>query len=145
MSAPVVEVVGLKALVKDLNKMSDPRAGDLIKAMQQAGKQAMQPLADAVRSAYPSKTGNLRGTVRVTASRTGAAVRVGKKVLPYAGPVDFGGWPEARDFVRDGRYLYPTARMRAPQTAHQYELAIEHVVETFPWTNTTANPKAVHD
>jgi hypothetical protein len=144
-TAPLVSVVGLKALQKDLRRMSDPRAGDLAKAMAQAGKAAMAPVAEAVRGAYPSVSGRLAGTVRVTGSRTGAAVRVGKKTVPYAGPVDFGGWPKSRPFVKSGRYLYPTAESMTGATVAKYEQAVAHLVETFPWSNTTTNPGGVHD
>jgi hypothetical protein len=139
-------VVVLNALYKDLAKLSDPRSGDLAKALVQAGVDAMTPIANAVRTAYPHKTGHLAGSVKVTKSRTGAAVRVGSKVkIPYAGPVDFGGYPDGRPFLADGRYLYPTAKAMLPQAIHDYEAAIVHVCETFPWTNSTTSAGSVHD
>jgi hypothetical protein len=143
--APLAQIVGLKALQRDLRKMSDPAAGVLAKALAQAGKDALGPVADAVRNAYPSRTGALRGTVRVTGSRTGAAVRVGSKKLPYAGPVDFGGYPEGRPYVKDGRYLYPTAQAHTGAAVRRYEQAVTQVCERFPWTNTATNPGGVHD
>jgi hypothetical protein len=139
-------VVGLNALYKDLAKMSDPRSGELAKALVQAGADAMEPIAAALRGAYPQRTGRLAGSVKVTKSRTGAAVRVGTKArVPYAGPVDFGGYPGDRPYLSDGRYLYPTAKAMMPNAVHDYEQAIIHVCETFPWTNATASAGSVHD
>jgi hypothetical protein len=139
-AAAAVQVVGLRALFRDLNRMSDPRAGELTRAMAAAGRAAAEPVAEAVRSAYPSISGRLAGTVRVTGSRSGAAVRVGRKTVPYAGPVDFGGWPEGRPYVADGRYLYPAMRAHQPQAVAAYERAVAQVTGAYPWTNTGGNP-----
>ena len=144
--APLAQVVGLKALIKDLSKMTDPRSGAMVKAMVAAGKQSMDPIANAVRSAYPSDSGNLRGSVRQSGTRTGAVVRVGSKAkVPYAGPVDFGGYPGDRPFIADGRYLYPTAKTLLSAAVHAYEQAIGHVCDSFAYSNPTQNPGSVHD
>ena len=144
--APLAQVVGLRALIKDLNKMTDPRAGDMIKAMARAGKSSMDPIAEAVRAAYPSVSGGLRGSVRSSGTRTGAAVRVGSKAkVPYAGPVDFGGYPGERPYISDGRYLYPTAKTLLGAAVHAYEQAVGHVCESFPWSNSTSSPGGVHE
>ena len=142
----MAQIVGLKALAKDLARMSDPRAGIMLKAMARAGKESMDPIANAVRSAYPSITGGLRGSVRTTGSRSGAAVRAGSKAkVPYAGPVDFGGYPGERPFIKDGRYLYPTAKSLLEAAVHRYEQAIEQVCSDTQWTNMTSNAGSVHD
>jgi hypothetical protein len=143
---PLAQVVGLRALMKDLKQMTDPQAGDMVKAMNRAGKAAMDPIANAVRSAYPSITGGLRGTVRTAGSRTGASVRVGNKAkVPYAGPVDFGGYPGERPYIPDGRYLYPTAHSLLQSALQAYEQAVGHVCDQFPWSNVSINPGSVHD
>jgi hypothetical protein len=135
-AAAAVQVVGLRALYRDLAKLSDPRAGDLTDAMAAAGRRAAQPVADAVRSAYPSVTGRLAASVRVTGSRSGAAVRVGRKSVPYAGPVDFGGYPGDRPYIASGRYLYPAMAAHQFDVVTGYEQAVGHAVDRFRWTNT---------
>jgi hypothetical protein len=145
MPAPLVEVVGLKAFQRDLRKLSDPTAGDLAKVLVQAGRDALTPIAYQVRDAYPAITGTLRGTVRITSSRTGAAIRVGSKKVPYAGPVDFGGYPQGRPFYKDGRYLYPTAKPLAGVAQRLYERDITEALNDYGWTNTTTSPGQVHD
>jgi hypothetical protein len=137
---PQVTVVGLRALQRDLARLADPRAGDLSRALVAAGRRVAEPIADTVRNAYPHRTGRLAGSVRVTASRTGAAVRVGRKSVPYAGPVDFGGYPDDRPYVPDGRYLYPAARHLAAQAAFLYQRAVTDAVADFAWTNTGTSP-----
>jgi hypothetical protein len=144
-AAPTVEVVGLKALAKDLARMSDPRAGALLAVMKEAGRQAAMPVADATRNALPHESGTLAGDVRVTTSRSGAAVRMGRKSVPYAGAVDFGGWPGGREYIPTGRYLFPAADRLSATAAHLYESAIKAGVDHFVWTNKSANPGEIHD
>jgi hypothetical protein len=145
MAAPVeVGIVGLRALLRDFQKMGGD-ASPLYPALKAAGRAAASPVAAATRSALPHQTGTLAGDVRVTASRTGATVRVGRKPIPYAGPVDFGGYPGEREFIAGGRYLFPAAGALAGTAAREYAAALTPALERFPWTNTTTNAEAVHD
>jgi hypothetical protein len=145
MAAPAVTVVGMRALTKDLARATDPRAGELLAYLQQAGREAAEPVAGQTRSSQPRQTGALAGDVRVTSSRSGAAVRVGRARIPYAGPTDFGGYPGDRPYMADGRYLFPAAHALAASAARYYSDAMERGLEHFGWTNTTDNPEAVHD
>ena len=77
MTAPTVEVVGLRAFNRDIGKMTEAN-GPLLKALQAAARAAVEPVAEATRSALPQDSGRLAGDVRVTATRTGAAVRLGR-------------------------------------------------------------------
>jgi hypothetical protein len=146
---PQVAVVGLRALNRDLNRALDDR-GPISKAMSQAGRTAAEPVAAAVRGALPHVSGTLAGDVRVNATRTGATVRMGRKTVPYAGWIDFGGTRHSphestRDFVRTGRYLFPAAAGLAPKVAGLYSAALTEAFDTFPWENTTSNGESVHD
>ena len=143
-AAPQVAVVGLRALNRDLNRIVDDR-GPLNKAMADAGRRAAQPVADAARAALPHVSGRLAGDVRVTASRSGAAVRMGRKSLPYAGWVEFGGkrhrpHESQRPFIKTGRYLFPAARQLAATSAQLYAEATTEVFARYPWTNTGDQP-----
>jgi len=145
-----VGVVGLKALQRDLNRLADPRAGGMSRALQAAGRAAAEPVAAAARSALPHDSGRLAGDVRVTAARTGAAVRMGRKTVPYAAWVEFGGrrhrpHDTARPFVRTGRYLFPAARQLAATSARAYAEAVEVALGRARWTNQTADARSVHD
>jgi hypothetical protein len=148
--APVIDVIGLRALVRDLVRSSDPRAGALVKAMQDAGRKAAEPIAAAARASLPHDTGTLAGDVRVTASRTGAAVRMGRSSIRYAGWIEFGGTrhephDSSRDYIADGRYLFPAARSEQPGAVDAYTSALQHAFDNLDWTNTTSDPTAVHD
>ncbi len=144
-AAPTVEVVGLKALARDLAKASDPRAGEVLGYMKRAGVQAANPVADATRSSLPHDTGSLSGDVRVSANRTGATIRMGRKSIPYAGWVEFGGTRHrphttSRPFIADGRYLFPAARQLQSEVASLYSDAIGDAFAHLSWTNPGDQP-----
>jgi hypothetical protein len=148
-TAPSVDIIGLRALARDVKRMPDSAA--LLTAFREAGRMAADPVATAIRSALPRSdtehAGRLAGDVRTNATRTGAAIRVGRKTVPYAGPVEFGAWPRGRPFVATGRYIYPTAQGAnlSMQALRTYSDAMQAVLDRYDWTNKTLNPEAVHD
>lgn len=139
-----VQVVGLRALNRDLKRMTGD-TGPLYKALAAAGRAAAEPVAAVTRSTLPQVSGRLAGDVRVTASRSGAAVRMGRSSLRYAGWVEFGGHRKTphqsfRDFNPRGRYLFPAAVQLASVAARRYTDATNRALEQFPWTNTGGDP-----
>jgi hypothetical protein len=149
-AAPTVAVVGLRALNRDIARLVDDR-GPLNKVMAAAGRVAAEPVAAATRSALPEVSGRLSGDVRVTASRSGAAVRMGRTSLRYAGWVEFGGARQRphlsqRPYRPQGRYLFPHAVELASTSARLYADALARGFAGYPWANTTTtDPGAVHD
>jgi hypothetical protein len=148
-SSPQVQVVGLRALSRDLAKMG-ATSGPLLKAMRQAGAAAAEPVAAVTRSSLPQVSGRLAGDVRVTATRTGAGVRMGRSSIRYAGWVEFGGRrrvpvDSARDYNPRGRYLFPHAVQLAARSAELYAAAVTEAVNQFHWTNQTADEGSVHE
>jgi hypothetical protein len=149
-TAPQVAVLGLRSLMRDLAKASDPRAGAILDRMKAAGATAAAPVAERARSSVPidensPHPGQLAGDVRITSSRSGAAVRMGRAGVPYAGPVDFGGYPAGRPFVSTGRYLYPAAEALADPVITLYSAAIQKAFDAYNWTNESGDPQAIHD
>jgi len=149
MAAPTVAVVGLRALNRDIQRMTADR-GPLFKAMAAAGRAAAEPVAAVTRSALPQHTGRLAGDVRVSATRSGAAVRMGRASLRYAGWVEFGGTrrvphTSVRPYDPRGRYLFPAAVQLAPTSARLYAEAVTELFAGYPWTNTGTDPGGVHD
>ena len=138
-------MVGLKALRKDIDRLATEQGGQVARALVDAGRAAAEPVAAAARQSLPRDTGTLAGDVRVSATRTGAAVRMGRKAVPYAGPVEFGGWPEGREFEAGGRYLFPAAAHLAEVAASVYAVGVQRALDAFNWTNDTDNAGAVHD
>jgi hypothetical protein len=148
-AAPKVELVGLKALRRDISRLSTDVSGPFFRALKAAGLAAAEPVAAATRSAVPHDSGDLAATVRTSGTRTGGAVRMGRASVPYAGWVEFGGVrPDGseRDYVAGGRYLFPAAANLAERAAREYARALEGVFDQSGlWTNTGTDPRSVHD
>jgi uncharacterized protein YfaQ (DUF2300 family) len=147
--APVAAVIGLRALNRDLNKLVTDR-GPLNKAMSQAGRTAAEPVAGAARGALPQDTGRLAGDVRVNATRSGATVRMGRSSIRYAGWVEFGGHRGAphdsqRDYLPNGRFLFPNARQLAGTVLARYTDALQSALDAYPWENEATSGDQVHD
>lgn len=142
----VVQIVGLAALRRDLNRMGTDKNSPMYAVLKAGAKTAADPIAARVRSSLPRISGRLAGDVRVSTTKTGASMRMGRKTVPYAGPVDFGGWPEGRDYLPNGRYMFPAAHALASQAEQVYSVAMQRVMN-MPgvWTNTGTNPGSVHD
>jgi hypothetical protein len=143
---PVVAVIGMRALTRDLAKLTSDR-GALYKALQAAAKSAVEPVAAATRSTLPQVSGLLAGTVRVGATRTGASVRMGSSARRYAWWVEFGGTRRVpfvntrKDgYLSQGRYLFPLAHDLAGEAAAIYSVATEKAINSFPWTNEGDDP-----
>jgi hypothetical protein len=141
------EVVGIKALARDLLEAANDQSGKLLPYLQQAAMTAMEPIAQALRGKLPrGPTGRLIGSVRVRRTRTGATVAEGdNSQVVYAPQVDFGGYPGNRPYFPNGRYLFPTVQGMSLQAQRIYEDAIQKGLDGFPWTNVTTDPEAVHD
>ena len=160
MPAALVKIDGLTALRKDVDRMTKDDKGPLFNAMKRAGYAAVAPIVPAARSRIPrsarrpSRTHRpdaLANSIRASAYRSGAAVRMGGKTAPQAGWMEFGGvrrqpHESTREYVQTGRYLFPAARDLSAKAADEYTRAIGEVFGSGRvWTNTTDNPAAVHD
>jgi hypothetical protein len=143
-TAPTVGVVGLRAFTRDWAKLTSD-TGPLYKALAVAGGKAAEPIAAAVRSQLPQVSGRLAGDVRVTSSKSGAAVRMGRASIRYAGWVEFGGTRKVphrstRLYNPRGRYLFPAAVNLSSISGDLYSAAISQALDHFQWTNQGADP-----
>lgn len=154
----LVKVEGLTTLRKDIDKMCTDQKGPLFSTLKAAGYAAVQPIVPAARDRIPTSSrprsqyhrpDGLANSIRASAYRSGAAVRMGGKGEPEAGWMEFGGsrrkpHASSRDFVKNGRYLFPAARGLSASASSQYTKALNEVFGSGRvWTNTTDNPEAV--
>ncbi|MGO2659587.1 HK97 gp10 family phage protein [Mycetocola reblochoni] len=95
----IYQVEGGRQLRKSLKD-----AGDDLNDLKEVHKRAAQIAANAAASRAPHRTGKLAGSVRAAGTKTAGIVRVGKKAVPYAKPIEY-GWPsrniKAASFARD--------------------------------------------
>ena len=114
-----VRIVNQRKVEKALRALGNDAVNDLKKAHAQAAKiveQAARPKVP-VRSGSSSQVsgkpywpnpnskrspGALKGTLRSGASSRAGVVRIGKKLVPYAGPVHY-GWPTRPDRAKGWR------------------------------------------
>jgi hypothetical protein len=139
-----VVIIGLKALTRDFQHMSEP-TGALAAAMRNAGREAVAPIAERARAGVPIVSGRLEASIVVAATKLGATVHEGGGDVVYAGPVEFGGYPPGRPYLPRGRYLWPAAEALGPQADEFYADACKRTFDTYHWTNTSTDPEAVHD
>ncbi len=112
-----IRIDGLRELSKSLRLVED----GLQKEITGVFKRAAEKVADEARRRVPVRSGRLRDSIRPYATQRAAGVRMGKARVPYAGPVEFGGYPKARPFVAEGRYIYPAFTSMIPQVRRQVE------------------------
>jgi len=115
-----VTVQGMNQLRRALKQLGDDLA-DLKAAHRSAAELVMRRAAGTL----PKRTGALAASLRVGSGAASSLLREGKASVPYAGPVEFGGYPRGRPFIREGRYLFPAAKASIPQVEAIYEAAIE--------------------
>jgi hypothetical protein len=122
MAKPQIEVVGLKALQKEIRKTGDE---DLKKAMKATNVQvANLVLPDAVRKA-PNVSGALARSIRVTNTVNYAAIRAGSaKAVPYAGIIEY-GWPARR--IKEQKFIRSTISEKYRSIVKKYEEAIDEL------------------
>lgn len=143
MTTPTVAVDGLKQLTRDIKRLADVDTKVVGKALREAGRRSAEPVAAAARSALPRVSGRLAGSVRTRQAQSGYGVAFGNKAKPYAGWVEFGGSrnrPHAsrRDYVRNGRYVFPAAYAEASHSVGLYAEALDDVIARFVWTGPDA-------
>jgi hypothetical protein len=130
-NAPIVKVLGLRALRRDIIRLDKQNAPA---AFVRAGQAVAEPVAARIRARLPSRSGALRGTVRVAKVRTGATIRVGGiRHVNYPGQHDFGGYPAGRAYLPGGRNIFPAAVGMAPQVISQYESELQKAINEIPW------------
>lgn len=145
-----VQVGGLAALSKGLRGMDDAAPKELRLALNSAA----QLLVDVAGPKVPQVSGAARRSMVARSTRTSARVAVGGKKAPYYPWLDFGGTvgrgrkaavavgrgrrrtaaqgassgSVRRQFIREGRYIYPTLRQIRPRIQAQLQDAISAVI-----------------
>ena len=99
-------------------------------------RQLGELVGDRAADLVPVRSGRLRGTIRAAGQATGAVVRAGYAVVPYAGPVHF-GWPSRPDAQRGWRggpiapnpFLYEALDQRRDEVFADYERRVGRLVD----------------
>lgn len=125
-----ISVGGLSELSRGLKTVDV----DAPKELRIALNSAADILVDHAQRLIPTDTGAARRSLVARSSRTAARVAVGGRRAPYYPWLDFGGQgrirgrPAPREFIREGRYIYPTLRKIRPLIERQLKDAIATVI-----------------
>jgi hypothetical protein len=127
-----IQVGGLAALSRGL-KAIDSEAPKELRLRLNA---AANILVDAARPKIPSVTGAARRSLKARSTRTSARVAAGGDKARYYPWLDFGGEgriagrPSKREFLKEGRYIYPTLRLKRPEIEAQLSEGISAVISS---------------
>jgi hypothetical protein len=125
-----IEVGGLAQLSRGLKAVDSGAPKELRVALNSAA----DLLVDGTRPKIPSVSGAARRSLVARSTRTSARVAVGGKKAPWFPWLDFGGEgriagrPAKREFLKEGRYVYPTLREIRPKIEQQLQDAITEVI-----------------
>ena len=93
-----------------------------------------QSMASQVAGKVPVLTGALQASVQalIVSNPDGAAIGMGNDEVPYADWIEFGG-SRGRDYVPQGRYVYPTLEANQSQLQAASEQLATSSINRFPW------------
>lgn len=128
MPGPAVKFIGADAAMDDLRDWTEHVAP----AVAEAAEPLTQRVADVVSQRVPHLSGQLAGSLTTTRDDEGAGVGYDGSV-PYDAWIEFGG-SRGRDYVPEGRYIYPTAAEAGDEFAQLAGHAAAQSAERFPWS-----------
>lgn len=128
-----VEVEGVTGLARAFRKAGEEGARDFLLA---ANKESARIVETAARPMIPVQTGKLVASLRSTGVAKGGVVLLGKKAVPYAGPVHFGwfaarvwGRSVARRVIAPGLWLYHALDSRRDEVWDRYQQKLQELLD----------------
>ena len=125
-----ISVGNLAALNKGLRGIDAAAPKELRLALNSGA----QLLVDVTKPKIPQDTGAAARSLVAKSTRTSARVAVGGTKAPYFPWLDFGGQgriagrPAPRQFLGEGRYVYPTLREIRPRIERQLQDSLSAVI-----------------
>lgn len=126
--ALVIAVSGLRELSRSLKKVDDSAA----KQLRVVFNDAAELVIATARPGIPRRTGKAAGSLKTRSTRTAVRVTFGGPRAPYYPWLDFGGRTGrrksvVRDFIKEGRYVYPAYHARYDDIIRSMQEGIERV------------------
>jgi hypothetical protein len=118
-----IQVEGSKELARALKKAGED---DLLVELKEAHRQGAEVVAGVARPLVPYRDGTLSGSLRTGATARSGRVSIGKKAVPYAGPIHF-GWP-ARN-IEPQPFLYDAIDARRDEVREDFERRMVAIAE----------------
>lgn len=127
-----IEIGGLAQLSRALKAVD----ADAPKQLRLVLNDSAELLVTKTRPKIPEVSGASRRSLVARSTRTSARVAVGGRRAPWFPWLDFGGEgriagrPAARPFEKEGRYVYPTARLIRPDIERSLQDGLDAVVRS---------------
>lgn len=122
-----VRVDGLAELVKAVRKIDPTTAKEMRpKLVALAGKVLAAIRPGMVRG--PS--GRFADSAKVRATSKSAGIAWSRASVPYAGAVEFGGYPKGRPYIASGRYIFPVVDQMRGQIEAEVSKAMDELIES---------------
>lgn len=120
-----IKIKGLKEFSRALRKVDS----DLPKALRIANNEAADIVVEWAVPHVPKRTGKAAASLKAKSTRTAARVAGGSSSAPYYPWLDFGGrvGPQnsvRREFIKEGRYMYPGYRANHDQIIERLEVSL---------------------
>lgn len=111
MSESRITITGIKEFQASLRRMDS----DLPKQLRIALNSVSQLVVDKAKPEIPTRSGAAKASLKVRSSQREARIAAGGRKAPYYPWLDFGGHvgqhgATARQFYKEGRYIYPALR-----------------------------------
>lgn len=125
MNIDPIRVEGLQPFVRGLKKMD----AEAPKRLRLAFNDAAEVVVQWVKPKVPSRSGRARNSVRARSTRTAVRVTAGGPRAPYFPWLDYGGRvgknrSVQRQFIADGRFIYPGYRANRDQVRDRLTSAL---------------------
>lgn len=125
----VVRIEGLKELQGRLRKLD----GQSQKQLRLVLNEAADIVVTHARPLVPRRTGRAAASIKARSQQRKAIVKAGGSRVPYYAWLDFGGAVGRknsirRDFLKDGRYLYPTLSDRRGEIQDKMEQGLNELI-----------------
>lgn len=121
-----VRVTGLRKLVRDMSN-AGVAAEDIKEVMEAAG----DVVARRAVTLAPSRTGALKGSIRVGKAKTKASIKVGMARVPYARFVYFGRYDMAKGglYQKANPFIYDALKEKRVEVFNKIELGISDLLK----------------
>jgi HK97 gp10 family phage protein len=119
--ADEIKIEGIGKLMRQLKQL-DP---DLVAEVKETHRDAANRVAATARPKVPVRTGRLAADIRVGVTIKSGTVKIGRKAVPYAGPIHF-GWPSRR--IAPQPFMYEALDARRGELERLYGTRLAEIV-----------------
>ncbi len=120
MTAPQVQVEGIRRVVRELEKLGAD-ASDMKKVFKKIGERGVVESKRQV----PVRSGRLAASIRSSNRKNEAIITAGKKSVPYARPIHW-GWPKRN--IKANQFMYRALEPLTPWAVNELRDGLNDII-----------------